>query len=125
MGELTVQDIGWFGYDVDNDFARTVIDKRKKVGEKELKLVKDIEHAASGPCFGAPRRCKSDKHGEVLEIELYGNNLNIKYIQEEVKAQNDILLDGMYMIDDGYLPARLVIIVVDVADDKLWAERKV
>lgn len=118
---LTKADIESFDYDTYEGFADDVITNRGEVSNKDFDTLKWLESSAGGACFGEPRSCMSDIHGEVLEVSLYGNNLDIREIQEFVSARDDILLGSIHMIDDGWKPARLNIIVVDVGSDAVWA----
>jgi len=118
---LTKRDIESFDYDVDKEFAVGVLESRSQVSAEELNMVMGLEAAADKRCFGEPRRCASDTHGEVLEVSLYGASLDVRGIQEFVKSRGDILLGDMFMVDDGWRPSRLVITVVDVQDNDLWA----
>ena len=118
---LTKVDIESFDYDTYEGFPEEVLKKREEVSDMDFDTLLWLEKSAGGGCFGEPRRCESDIHGEVLEVSLYGNNLDIRGIQECVSGRDDILLGSMHMIDDGWKPARLNIIIVDVGSDALWA----
>ena len=95
--------------------------KREEVSDKDFDILQWLESSAGSECFGEPRRCVSDIHGEVLEVSLYGDNLDIRGIQEFVSGRDDILLGSMHMVDDGWKPARLAIVIVDVGSNALWA----
>lgn len=118
---LTTDGIESFDYDTYEEFPEEVLKKRKEVSDKDFDILQLLESSAGGACFGEPRRCMSDIHGEVLEVSLYGDNLDIRGIQESVSGRDDILLGSMHMVDDGWKPARLAIVIVDVGSNALWA----
>ena len=118
---LTTANIESFDYDTYERFPEEVLKKREEVSDKDFDILQLLESSAGGECFGEPRRCVSDIHGEVLEVSLYGNNLDIRGIQDFVSGRDDILLGSIHMIDDGWKPARLNIVIVDVGSNAIWA----
>ena len=119
---VTLEDLYTYEYECNKpNFEEHVVSRRESARPDDVELVDTIASQASESCFGTPRRCHSDQHGEVVEVCLYGTNIDVKAVQTFVRNRSNIRIGNMVMLDDGWEPAHLRLTIVDHDDGEVWA----